>query len=688
LSYPVNDVPGEPVGDPNPISPRIPLRRVVSWFSGRLPADLPEKLAGFLPHGPISFNFRSLSIVLAILLIGSLVALRVILLRPATSARATATPLITRQALAVLPVSQTPLTDPTAAQVATASPTAAPAPPPSLAAAVQPAVYPSALNLGLLALSLSEDTYAHLFAYQPQSQPLTRLTGSPWDDITPALSPDGSRIAFASRQNGYWDLFLLSLVDGSLQRLTDTGDADTSPTWSPDGKWLAYETYSLNHAQIAVLSVEDPSAAPMFLTSDENENHMPAWSPQGRKIAFISTRPEGDSLWVADLDAVEGRFTRITQATDGRLLHPAWAPDGVHLGWGQFRDGQSTLMTWDASAPDTLPIPLGSGDWPAWSPSGDLLAARITTPDQDFLAIYAVPTGKLVLPPQPLPARLLGLDWKNSVYPATRAPALEKVANQPPAPIWQDQAAVITVGQNTRYGLVPLDGISAPNASLSDQVDESFRALRSRLASELGWDFLSSLENAYLPITSPLPPESDGDWLFTGRAIAVNPAPLPAGWMAVAREDFGGQTYWRIFLKTRFQDGSQGQPLAQLPWDISARYGSDPRLYEQGGAPTKSIPSGYWVDFTEFASRFGWQRLPAAPDWRAFYPGMRFNQFARTDGLNWTAAMLELYPPEALVTSVPNPAPGTNGSPAKTPTPAAQPSLTPTRRPTWTPLPG
>jgi TolB protein len=55
--------------------------------------------------------------------------------------------------------------------------------------------------------SMMDNGYAHLFAYSPQGFPLTRLTTDPWDDITPALSPDGTQVAFSSRRNGYWDLY-------------------------------------------------------------------------------------------------------------------------------------------------------------------------------------------------------------------------------------------------------------------------------------------------------------------------------------------------------------------------------------------------------------------------------------------------------------------------------------------------
>jgi TolB protein len=208
---------------------------------------------------------------------------------------------------------------------------------------------------------------------------------------------------------------------------------------------------------------------------------------------------------------------------------------------------------------------------------------------------------------------------------------------------------------------------------LHDQVNESFDSLRKELSTRLGWDPFSSLENAYVPLTSPLFPGMLNDWLYTGRAITLNPSPINAGWMVIVREDFGPYIYWRLFLRTRFQDGSQGVPLSQAPWDLNARYGGDPRAYEQGGTLAPAIPQGYWLDFTALAASYGWERLPALTTWRSALPAARYNEFVHTSGLDWFNAMVEIYPIEAVYT----------------PTPVQPPTFTPTatRWPTRTPLP-
>ena len=122
------------------------------------------------------------------------------------------------------------------------------------------------------------------------------------------------------------------------------------------------------------------------------------------------------------------------------------------------------------------------------------------------------------------------------------------------------------------FNIITLEDIVAPHAQMHDMVDESFYAFQEALAMQVGWDLLSSLENAFVPLTTYLSPGMREDWLYTGRAFSFNPLPINAGWIAVVGEDYGPQTYWRVYLRARFQDGSQGRPLTDLPWDFNARF--------------------------------------------------------------------------------------------------------------------
>lgn len=567
-----------------------------------------------------------------------------------------------------------------------ATSTSLPAEHPSIAAGAAWATAFTPLDSGLLVISFNENGYNHLFAYHPQAEPFTRLTYGAWDDINPAFNPDGSRLAFASNRDGQWDLYTLTLSSGQVDRLTDTAIYEGSPSWSPDGRWLAYEAYTGDTQPDLELFIRplDGSQEPIQLTDNSDADYQPAWSPGGRQIAFVSNRSGENEIWLADLD--QFTFTNLSRNDSAIEDHPSWSPDGSHLAWTAIdATGMHNLMVWDANQPLEPPRLLASGSWPAWSPNGLAIASEYNGPNQTYLTGFASAQGGLALAPYPLPGELNGLTWGIGQLPDPLPDSLKQAAGQQTASLW---LPALTPGGDIpggRRAIVEVPDIEAPYALMQDMVDEAFPALRKRVAQAAGWDFLSNLENAFVPLTDPLPPGMGDDWLYTGRAFAFNPSPINAGWLVVVREDYGPQTYWRVYIKARFQDGSQGMPLKQIPWDFSARLSGDPLAYERGGDLAASIPSGYWVDLTALANVYGWQRQPALSTWRSSYNATRFNEFAFTGGLDWRSAMLEIYPPEVLVT--PTAIVPTTAVPSRTPRPSVTPTPTRTPRPTRTPTP-
>ncbi len=577
----------------------------------------------------------------------------------------------------------------------------APAVPPpgvtSLAADTpQPVINAPALAQDLIILSMEENGFAHLFVTIPGKLELTRITAGPWNDITPSLSPDGSRLAFSSDRGGFYDLYLLDLQTGGIQQLTDTPDYDASPTWSPDLAWLAYETLNQTNLDIALFSLNDPAQSHVLLTDDPASDHSPAWSPNGRQIVFISDRTGNSEIWLADLDRTDSsRLRDLSNTPDSAEEHPAWSADGSHLLWAAEAQtlGYSGIYVWDAARPDRPGEWLGDGDWPAWNAAGDQILALLDGPNEQYLTSYTL-GGRLLLAPFLLPGHGHGLIWPHAALSDPMPASYQQAAAVTATGLWSPAVTPAEDVPAQRWTVVPLANVQAPYPQLHDLVDESFQALRERVIEAAGWDALASLENAFVPLTSSLDPGFEEDWLYTGRAFSLNPLMANAGWMVALREQVGSETYWRLYLRVLKQDGSMGEPIPASPWDLGARYDLEPRSYEAGGnyAP---VPSGYWVDLTSLAAAYGWQRLPALPNWRTYVEGARFTEFVITGGMDWYSAMLELYPPDILVTPTRvqpptvtpsrTPIPTSTPGPSRTPRPTYTPSITPTPRPTFTP---
>jgi len=544
----------------------------------------------------------------------------------------------------------------------------------------------------VMILSIEENGYAHLFAYIPGQLALTRLTSGNWSDIEPAMSPDRKRIAFASNRDGFWNLYTLDIQSGNAVQLTDDHNYNAAPTWSPDLAWIAYETYQNGNLQIALLSLKNPTQTPVILTDDSSTNHSPAWAPDGREIAFISNRTGDDDVWLADLDKTgSDRFTDISQTPQAAESHPVWNSDGTQLAWASFasqNSDNSGIYVWDTSHNLSAQW-VGDGDWPAWNAHGDEIVAGVTGANQQRLTAYSIQGDPLLLPIS-LPGTLRGMIWPNIVLPNPLPQIYQQAALQTPPTLWAPEGTLVSGIPSARQVVVPLPSVQAPYPQLQALVDDSFNALRQRVINDAGWDALASLENAFVPLTTALDPGLGEDWLYTGRAFALNSLMINAGWMTVTREDIGSQTYWRLYIRTQKQDGSQGEPIQNSPWDLNARFNLDPAIYEAGGK-YGTVPTGYWIDFTSLAQTYGWERLAALPNWRNYYSGARFTEFALTDGLDWYSAMLQLYPSEALYTATPvlppTLTPTITPIPSKTPAPSNTPRITFTPSLTKTPLP-
>jgi TolB protein len=491
-------------------------------------------------------------------------------------------------------------------------------------------------------ISISIAGYSHLYLFDLNSHKRSLISDGEWDDIHPELSADGKTMAFASNRGGHWDLYTLNLQDGNLKQISDDLIYEASPSWSFDGSWLAFERYDNQNLDIYIRPL-DGSVEPVRITTDAAVDFSPAWSPIKQQIAFVSHRTGLNQIWLVDLTANSAE--RFQQLVSGEAQKdPAWSADGRYLAWSAYEGGLWRVYTLDVSAPAASPQLIGAGEQPAWSQTGEQILAVVRNPNESYVTAYTI-DGGLAMALETLPGQVRGLTWATGIGTNTLSPALLSEPVDGEEKSWLQQAQLNSA---ERQELLPLSNVDTAYAQLNALALPYFDALRARSAQALGWDLLSNLENAYLPLNVPLPPDRQSDWLYSGRAFSLIDGLLAADWLRVVREDFAGETYWRVYVRTANQDGSYGQPMQETSWDFDARFSGDNEAYQAGGRLSENIASGYWLDFSQLAGDFAWERLPSLSNWRSYYQGTLFAEFALRQGLSWEDAMLQLYPPEVL----------------------------------------
>ena len=221
-------------------------------------------------------------------------------------------------------------------------------------------------------------------------------------DSQPAVSPDGSFVVFARRRGGLsggGGLFTVPIDGGPASHLLGPSWFAADPAWSPDGKRIAFTGGAPSRASgIYVMRATGPGEPRLVLAgaTDLAIDAHPSWSPDGRHIVFqegnaaVST-PTNFDLYVVDVRT--GSTIDITPGTSDSETAPAWSPDGTRIAFSlRSGTGGPGLETIATIAPDGSDIRLLTDGTavdvdPTWSPDGRLIAFARAATDGSFTTL-------------------------------------------------------------------------------------------------------------------------------------------------------------------------------------------------------------------------------------------------------------------------------------------------------------
>ena len=193
--------------------------------------------------------------------------------------------------------------------------------------------------------------------------------------LSPHVSPDNSRIAFSSLGHDGWSVRMYSLDLGRPVTFPagTAGNTNLTPAWSADGQKLAFSSSRSGDSAIWVTDVSGGN--PKKLTSFAGPDVSPTWNPRtNAQIAWVSGRTGLPQIYTIDLDGAN-----IQRMTDGGYaVSPSWVPNGQFLtfSWnrkyGPGAPGGQDIYVMDIASRNWLQITheSGSNDCPSWSPDG------------------------------------------------------------------------------------------------------------------------------------------------------------------------------------------------------------------------------------------------------------------------------------------------------------------------------
>ncbi|MEO8260080.1 MAG: hypothetical protein ABI868_22230 [Acidobacteriota bacterium] len=192
---------------------------------------------------------------------------------------------------------------------------------------------------------------------------LDQFPKAPEQTFQPSWSPDGSKIAFWSTRDGNAEVYVANRDGTNVRRLTNNRGIDQSPTWSPNGTQIAFVSDRTGTPQVWVMGADGLGLRKI---TSESYADRPTWSPPPyNEIAYTARNGPGFDIKVIEL--ASGMIRQFTFG-EGTNESPAWAPNGRHLAFTSTRSGKVQVFVIDRAGRNLKQVTnVGNNEKPDWS---------------------------------------------------------------------------------------------------------------------------------------------------------------------------------------------------------------------------------------------------------------------------------------------------------------------------------
>jgi TolB protein len=191
-------------------------------------------------------------------------------------------------------------------------------------------------------------------------EPTKDSAGQSW---LPAWSPDGTRIAFSSTRDGNSEIYVANRDGSSVRRLTNNPAIDSTPTWSPTGTQIAFTSDRTGTPQIYIVGVDGLGLRQL---TRESYADRPTWSPAPfNEVAYTARTGPGNDIKIIEL--ATGQVRQLTFG-EGTNESPTFSPNGRHIAFMSTRSGKSQIFTMSRDGKDLRQITRAGNNYqPDWS---------------------------------------------------------------------------------------------------------------------------------------------------------------------------------------------------------------------------------------------------------------------------------------------------------------------------------